>query len=74
MHTYPPYQMRWQNLIRMRSSTSLAIPWVELWQSLEPDEVRISDNICKFHSAAVSCAAVYAGWSYEPRGPVTNDS
>lgn len=45
---------------------------VELWQLKEPEEARIADQIRSFHATAVRCAAVYGGWSYEPRQPETN--
>jgi len=47
---------------------------VEMWQLREPDEARITDQIRKFQSAAVSCVAVYGGWSYEPKRSETNGS
>lgn len=45
---------------------------IELWQLLEPEEVRIADQIRIFHATAVRCSAVYGGWSYEPARSETN--
>ena len=47
---------------------------VELRQRVEPDQDRITGQIRAFHSVAVSCAAVYGGWSYEPERSETNGS
>ncbi|MBB3911449.1 hypothetical protein [Sphingomonas desiccabilis] len=47
---------------------------VELWQLVEPDRNWLTGQIRAFHLAAVSCSAVYAGWSYEPERERTNGS
>ena len=45
---------------------------IELWHSIEPDRITLEEQIRAFHGAAVSCCAVYAGWSYEPDWPSAN--
>lgn len=40
---------------------------VEVWNVTEPNASWLHPRIGAFHAAAVSCSAVYGGWSYEPR-------
>lgn len=40
---------------------------IEVWYLQEPDDKWLTPLIKSFHAAAVSCCAVYGGWSYEPR-------